>query len=66
MEQLGRPSKLIVLKGVDHAFSVFKYGPDQSVRRAILEIDNFLVTRGWLHGIHGLAGQLDVVPLLTE
>lgn len=48
MTELDRPSKLIVLEGADHAFAVFKYGPDRFVRQTILEIDNFLVTRDWL------------------
>jgi acetyl esterase len=48
MIELDRPSKLIVFEGADHAFSVFKYGPDRFVQQAILEIDTFLVSRGWL------------------
>lgn len=50
MAELGRPGKLIVLEGADHAFSVFKYGPDRSVRRAISEIDRHLMNLGWLPG----------------
>jgi len=50
MNELNRPSRLIELEGIDHAFGVFQYGPDQCVKRAILEIDNFLVRRNWLTG----------------
>jgi acetyl esterase/lipase len=48
MTELDRPSKLVVLEGADHAFAVFRYGPDRFVRQTMLEIDNFLVTRDWL------------------
>lgn len=50
MTELDRSSELIVLEGVDHAFAVFKYGPDRFVKRAILEIDNYLADFGWLDG----------------
>ncbi len=48
MSELNRPSRLIELEGVDHAFGVFQYGPDWCVRRTIFEIDNYLVKFGWL------------------
>jgi acetyl esterase len=51
MNQLDRPSRLIVLEGAGHAFAVFKYGPDRYVKRAIIEIDKYLVDRGWLRGV---------------
>ncbi len=50
MTELGRPCKLTVFEGADHAFAVFKYGPDHSTRRAIIEIDRFLIARSWLNG----------------
>jgi acetyl esterase len=66
MTELRRPNQLIELESVDHAFAVFKYGPDRSVRRTIIEIDNFLVAHGWLQGTSGLTSQPDVVPSLIE
>ena len=51
MKTLGRPSKLVVLEGAGHAFGVFQYGPDRYVKRAILEIDEYLTDRGWLSGV---------------
>ena len=50
MTELGRPGRLIVFEGANHAFPVFKYGPDRYVKRTILEIDRFLVERDWLAG----------------
>jgi len=50
MVELGRPSRLIVLPGADHAFAVFKYGPDAFVSRTVVEIDRFLAGQGYLHG----------------
>jgi len=48
MLELGRPCTLTVLKGAGHAFAVFKYGPDETVKRSISEIDDYLVSLGWL------------------
>ena len=48
MEEANRPCRLLEWPGVDHAFSVFGYGPDESARRAVVEIGAFLEQLGWL------------------
>lgn len=59
MLSLGNQSRLLVLPGAGHAFAIFKYGPDRFVRRAILEVDQWLVSRGWLEGAPALRSTLD-------
>jgi len=50
MIALGNRSQLIILPGADHAFAIFKYGPDDSTARAIIEIDRYLTILGYLSG----------------
>jgi acetyl esterase len=50
MLALGNRSRLIRLPGADHAFAIFKYGPDRWVRRTIAEIDLYLCELGYLGG----------------
>ena len=46
----GNRSRLVVLPGVNHAFAVFKYGPEDLNARAIIEIDRYLISLGYLQG----------------
>lgn len=47
---VGSRSRLIVLPGADHAFAIFKYGPERLTIRAIIEIDKYLAALGYLSG----------------
>jgi hypothetical protein len=38
------------LPGADHAFAVFKYGPENFNKQAIIEMDHYLVSLGYLNG----------------
>jgi acetyl esterase/lipase len=50
MIAVGNRSQLIVFPGADHAFAIFKYGPDDTVLRAIIEMDKHLTALGYLSG----------------
>ena len=50
MLALGNRSRLVVFAGAGHAFAVFKYGPDASTARAIIEIDRYLISLGYVQG----------------
>ncbi len=50
MRALGIRSDLVVLPGVRHAFAVFRYGPDHLNARAILDMDRWLASMGYVHG----------------
>ena len=47
---VGSRSRLIVLPGADHAFAIFKYGPERLTIRAIIEIDKYLAALAYLSG----------------